>query len=133
MFARFDEIPSLPFEDIKETKRHGLTHGQRENSIPAQKHSLQGYNKRCMTFARVAIYCFLCNCVSPSGWTKNIFIISVPADIRDQLHHDVKTSHFENRLNVARGPNLHDWVLSFLLLSRLDSGSITFCTHDVGY
>ena len=39
MFGRFDEIPSLPVENIKEKPKHrgwmdGLTDGQRENSIP---------------------------------------------------------------------------------------------------
>ena len=51
MSAKFDEFPSLPFQDIKENpKRHGRTDGrterrtdrQRENSIPPHKHSLQG-------------------------------------------------------------------------------------------
>ena len=51
MFARFDEIPSLPVENIKEKpKRRGRTDGkidrqtdgQRENSIPPDKHSLRG-------------------------------------------------------------------------------------------
>ena len=58
MSAKFDEFPSLPFQDIKEKpKRHGRTDGktdgQRENSIPTppptpthtHKHSLRGYNK----------------------------------------------------------------------------------------
>ena len=43
--ARFDEIPSMTLKDIKETKRYGWTHGQRENSIPAHNHSLRGYKK----------------------------------------------------------------------------------------
>ena len=42
MYARFDEIPSITLKDIKKTKRYGRTDGQRENSIPAHKHSLQG-------------------------------------------------------------------------------------------
>ena len=52
VFAKFDEIPSMVLQDIKETKRYGHTHththtvgrtdGQRENSIPAHKHSLRG-------------------------------------------------------------------------------------------
>ena len=45
-YARFDEIPSTTLKDIKETKRFGRTDGwmdgQRENSIPTHKHSLQG-------------------------------------------------------------------------------------------
>ena len=41
-YARFDEIPSRTLKDIKETKRHGRTDGQRENSIPSHKHSLRG-------------------------------------------------------------------------------------------
>ena len=54
VFAKFDEIPSMILEVIKETKRYGHTFGrmvgrsvvrsfgQRENSIPSHKHSLQG-------------------------------------------------------------------------------------------
>ena len=54
MFAKFDEIPSMILEVIKETKRYGHTFvrsdglsvgrsdGQRENSIPSHKHSLRG-------------------------------------------------------------------------------------------
>ena len=54
MSAKFDEFPSLPFQDIKEKpRRHGRTDGhtdgktdgQRENSIHPNKHSLRGYNK----------------------------------------------------------------------------------------
>ena len=45
-YARFDEIQSMSLKDIKETKRYGQTDGrmdgQRENSIPTHKHSLQG-------------------------------------------------------------------------------------------
>ena len=45
-YARFDEIPSMTLEDIKESKRYGRTDGrtdgQRENSIPTHKHSLRG-------------------------------------------------------------------------------------------
>ena len=33
MFARFDEIPAMTLQDIKETKRYGHMHGQRENSF----------------------------------------------------------------------------------------------------
>ena len=46
VFAKFDEIPSIILQDIKETKRYGGTVGrtfrQRENSIPSHKHSLRG-------------------------------------------------------------------------------------------
>ena len=54
VFAKFDEIPSMLLQDIKETKRYGhtfirsfvrsdgRTDGQRENSIPSHKHSLRG-------------------------------------------------------------------------------------------
>ena len=50
VFAKFDEIPLMILEVIKETKCYGLTvggrsDGQRENSIPSHKHSLRGYNK----------------------------------------------------------------------------------------
>ena len=49
MFAKFDEILSMILQDIKETKRYGhknvsdkRSFGQRENSIPSNKHSLRG-------------------------------------------------------------------------------------------
>ena len=46
VYARFDEILSITLKDIKKTKRYGRTEGrmdgQRENSIPAHKHSLRG-------------------------------------------------------------------------------------------
>ena len=53
VFAKFDEIPSMILQDIKETKRYGQTDarsfgrtdGQRENRIPSHKQSLWGYNK----------------------------------------------------------------------------------------
>ena len=55
MFAKFDEIPSMILEVIKETKRYGhtvgrsdgWTVGQRENSIPSHKHSLRGGITTC--------------------------------------------------------------------------------------
>ena len=41
MFAKFDEIPSMILQDIKETKRYGhmdgRKDGQHENSIPSHK------------------------------------------------------------------------------------------------
>ena len=49
VFAKFDEIPTMILQDIKEKKAlqtHGRTFvrsdGQRENSIPSHKHSLRG-------------------------------------------------------------------------------------------
>ena len=52
MFARFDENPAMTFQDIKETKRYGRTHGrththtdgQRENSIPTTNKVCGGYD-----------------------------------------------------------------------------------------
>ena len=47
VFAKFDEIPSMTLQDIKEKKplrTHFRSDGQRENSIPSHKHSLRGYN-----------------------------------------------------------------------------------------
>ena len=50
MFARFDENPAMTLQVIEKTKRygrtdtrtHGRTPGQRENSIPHHKQSLRG-------------------------------------------------------------------------------------------
>ena len=48
MFARFDGIPPMTFQDIKETKCYGRTdarkHGQRENSIPSTNKVCGGIN-----------------------------------------------------------------------------------------
>ena len=33
MFAKFDEIPAMTLQDIKETKHYGRTDAQRKNSI----------------------------------------------------------------------------------------------------
>ena len=38
VYARFDAISAMTLKDIKETKLYGRTDGQRENSIPIQKH-----------------------------------------------------------------------------------------------
>ena len=43
MFARFDENPAMTLRVIKETKRYGRTHGQRENSIPPTNKVCGGY------------------------------------------------------------------------------------------
>ena len=53
VFAKFDEIPSMTFQDIMETKRYGhtfvrsdgWTDGQRENSSPPTNTVCGGYNK----------------------------------------------------------------------------------------
>ena len=42
VFAKFDGIPLMILEVIKETKRYRHTFGQHENSIPSHKHSLGG-------------------------------------------------------------------------------------------
>ena len=44
MFARFDENPAMTLRVIKETKRYGRTHGQRENSIPPTNKVCGGIN-----------------------------------------------------------------------------------------
>ena len=50
VFERFDKIPSMILQDIKETKRYGHTFVRsdgwtdgRENSIPSHKHSFWGW------------------------------------------------------------------------------------------
>ena len=66
--AKFDEIPSMILQDIKETKRYGhsdgrsvgRTVGQRENSIPSHKQSLRGYNN-AMRFAVLRVVLFRVN------------------------------------------------------------------------
>ena len=59
MFARFDEIPAMTLQDIKETKRHERTHartdGQRENSIPTTNKVCVGYKYYSETLLIFAI------------------------------------------------------------------------------
>ena len=49
MFAKFDEIPAMTLQDVKEIKcyggTNGQTDGQRENSIPTTNKVCGGYNK----------------------------------------------------------------------------------------
>ena len=44
MFAKFDEIPAMTLQAIKETKCYGRTDRQRENSIPSTNKVCGGYN-----------------------------------------------------------------------------------------
>ena len=56
VFAKFDEIPSMILQDIKETKRYrrtvGRSDGQRENSIPSHKQFAGGGGGGGVTDAR---------------------------------------------------------------------------------
>ena len=66
VFAKFDEIPSMILQDIKETKRYGhknvsdtQSFGQRENSIPSHKQFAGGGGgggiKMCRTGGSIAV------------------------------------------------------------------------------
>ena len=70
VFAKFDEIPSMTLQDIKEQnvtdtlsfvrtdgRTDGWTDGQRENSIPSHKHSLRGGGIMIHLDYRLAINC----------------------------------------------------------------------------
>ena len=46
MFARFGENSAMTLQDIKDLKRCGRTHGQRENSIPTKKKVCGWYNEK---------------------------------------------------------------------------------------
>ena len=70
VFAKFDEIPSMTLQDIKETKRYGhtvgrspvgRTFGQRENSIPSHKTVCGGYNypSTLIAMLHVSFVCIL--------------------------------------------------------------------------
>ena len=48
MFARFDENPAMTFQDIKETKRYGLTHAQTDG----QTHNVKTVYSLLTKFAR---------------------------------------------------------------------------------
>ena len=62
MFARFDEIPGMTFQDIKK-KRYARTHawtggqtdGQRENSIPTTNKVCGGINRESYMDALVLL------------------------------------------------------------------------------
>ena len=50
MFARFDENPAMPLQDIKETKRYGRTDGRTDNVktvYPPQTKFAGGINEMC--------------------------------------------------------------------------------------
>ena len=86
MFAKFDEIPSMILQDVKETKRYGSTDGrsfvwtvvrsdrrsdeQRENSIPSHKHSLRGYNNYMKEILKENIKCIPMSSMSFFNETK---------------------------------------------------------------
>ena len=42
MFAKFDEIPAMTLQDIKETKRYRRTDGKCGNSIPSTNKVCKG-------------------------------------------------------------------------------------------
>ena len=50
MFAKFDENPVKTLQDIKETKRYGMTDGQPDNSIPSTNKVCGGYNYKRLPF-----------------------------------------------------------------------------------
>ena len=66
VFAKFDEIISMIYQDIKERMRNrdtdgrkdGRTDGKRENSIPTHKHSLRGI---IMLVGRLILYVLVNN------------------------------------------------------------------------
>ena len=81
VFAKFDEIPSMILQDIKETKRYGRTvglsfsqtDGQCENSIPSHKHSLRGgiitkWHNSCNTDPSVPIFLQNVQCLIVQVW-----------------------------------------------------------------
>ena len=69
VYARFDEFPSITLKDIKKTKRYGRTDartdgrmdGQRENSIPAHKHSLRGYKNNYFHMKNCDVFSYFCS------------------------------------------------------------------------
>ena len=71
MFARFDENPAMTLEDIKETKRYGRTHGQRENSIPTTNKVCGGY-KNYQLMLNYSIYLYANTSVSHLKSTCNL-------------------------------------------------------------
>ena len=57
MFARFDEIPAMTVQDIKETKRYGQTYGQRSHiAAILSKISCLEPNPAC-----ICLMCLHCN------------------------------------------------------------------------
>ena len=56
MFAKFDEIPAMTLQDIKETKRYARMDRQRENSIPSTSKVCGGGGYKGMSFLDVFFY-----------------------------------------------------------------------------
>ena len=65
VFTKFDEIPSMTLQDIKETKRYGhtfvrsdgRTDGQRENIIPSHKTQFAGGIKHITCTVTAQLIC----------------------------------------------------------------------------
>ena len=57
MFARFDEIPAMTLQDIKETKRYGRTHGRTTNvkTVHPPQTKFAGVLLLCSPTADIAI------------------------------------------------------------------------------
>ena len=54
MFAKFDEIPAITLQDIKETKRYGQTHGPVDDvkTVYQPQTKFAGLEKRVIYFSR---------------------------------------------------------------------------------
>ena len=55
VFAKFDKIPSMILQDIKETKRYGHTHGRTDNVktvYPPTNTVCGGYNNKFLASGR---------------------------------------------------------------------------------
>ena len=68
MFARFDEIPSMALQDIKETKHYRrmdeCKHTQCEDSIPSTNTVCRGYKDKIASMYQcsfVSLYLHSCN------------------------------------------------------------------------
>ena len=59
MFAKFDEIPAITLQDIKETKRYGLTHGRTDNvkTVYPTQTKVVGYDNQRITLMQTVSIC----------------------------------------------------------------------------
>ena len=57
MFAKFDEIPSMILQDIKETKRYGHTEGRTEGRTDNVKTVYPPTNTVCRGYNKTNILC----------------------------------------------------------------------------
>ena len=91
VFAKFYEIPSMPFQDIEKPKRRGWMDGQCENSIPSPLPTntvCRGFNKKPLPFILNPSHPILLYTIQPlpSNPSPPCHTLSCPAQLTHSRH-----------------------------------------------